>query len=463
MRHQKSIFLKTALYACALLFLGILATLFYPYLKSAYLRSLANSEQIFLDTTDSAGIKRHHSGPAWLSTFSVSVVDYDNDGNEGIFVNNHERNRPYFYRNIGDGTFSEVHESIGLLENKIGLVFGSPEFKASASGFYIWLDPDNAINGEWHILWIDHTGAVSPVKAELVTNTKIADVRSINPTPRDQVKVEDNVIKVDASADGSLRGIDFKSTFPESTIQFDLRLNGKSDTHDIFIGPRNVNPTSAPFSLSLGDRHAAIWGDFNNDGNPDLFVPRGAMIGKFKPPHGAKYDELFVNNSNFRFANVIENTGIRNDYGRGRDAQWVDYDNDGLLDLYITNFDGNNLLFKNLGDGTFQDSSKQSGLDFFERAHCLWADFNNDGYPDVFFTNPDGLFLNNGDGTFMDATAKSGLDIAHKYKNMKFAYFWGSGASVADYDNDGDLDLLVTSGKGGGKSKLFEKQNGVFC
>ena len=117
-----------------------------------------------------------------------------------------------------------------------------------------------------------------------------------------------------------------------------------------------------PFSLGLGDRHATVWGDFNNDGHVDLFVTHGAMVGNLKPPHGAKRDELFNNGPRNILTNVIEESGIRNDYGRGRDAQWVDYDNNGLLDLYVSNLEDNNLLFRNNGDGRSRRSARPQGL-----------------------------------------------------------------------------------------------------
>ena len=108
---------------------------------------------MFVDATDAAGIKRHHSGANWLGSFSVSAVDFDSDGNEDVFVNNHERNRPYLFRNNGDGSFSEIDEAIGLWENPVGPVFGMPVIDTSDSAFYIWLDPQAAINGTWHLRW----------------------------------------------------------------------------------------------------------------------------------------------------------------------------------------------------------------------------------------------------------------------------------------------------------------------
>lgn len=458
--RSRKLVLPVTLWLGAGLLLAILTISFYPYIKSGYLGLAGKTSLILMDVTDSVGMKRHHSGPAWLGSFSVSVVDYDNDGDEDIFVNNHERNRPYFYRNNGDGTFSEVYEVVGLLENPIGPVFGLPKIGADSSGFYIWLDPETGINGTWHLRWIGQSQAV--VSGEVITNTKFEDARGIKLSAKDQLKVDVSSFHFDSYADSTVRGIDFRSSFPESTIQFELRINGMEDSSKVFVGPRNVNPAAMPFSLSLGDRHGTAWGDFDNDGYADLFVTRGAMVGILKPPHGAKHEELFRNSAKASFTNVIKESNIRNDYGRGRDAQWVDYDSDGLLDIYVSNLEDKNLLFRNRGDGTFHEVGTDTGLDFVGQTHFVWADFNHDGRPDVFFANPEALFLNMGDGKFTDVTKAYGLDFERHYENIKDAMFWGSGASVADYNNDGNLDVFVASGKGAGKSRLMENLGGKF-
>jgi hypothetical protein len=457
---SRTFFLSATKWLGASLLLIILTILFYPYLKSGYSQLAGKTSQMFLDVTDSAGMKRHNSGANWLGTFSVSVVDYDNDGDEDIFSNNHERNRPYFYRNNGNGTFTEAYEAVGLLENPVGPVFGSPKIGAAPFGFYIWLDPATAINGMWHLRWTGQPGAA--VSGVITTNTKIEQAQGVALSSSDQLKTDVSSIRFSASTGNTVKGIDLKSTFPESTVVFDLRINGKEDSRTVFIGPHSANPATVPFSLSLGDRHGTAWGDFNNDGNVDLFVTRGAMIGILQPPEGAKHEELFRNSPGGHFTNIITESQIRNDYGRGRDVQWVDYDNDGLLDLYVSNIGAKNLLFHNRGDGTFEEVGKAAGLDFVGRTHFIWADFNHDGRPDVLFSNPEALFLNNGDGKFTDATRAYGLNFERHYESFKDAMFWGSGASTADYDNDGDLDVFVASGRGGGKSRLLENRDGTF-
>ena len=143
-------------------------------------------------------------------------------------------------------------------------------------------------------------------------------------------------------------------------------------------------------------------------------------------------------------------TQLPEDMGSG--AAWHDYDGDGWLDLYVVNQAGplelspdeieaspaHAALFRNRGDGTFEDVSEVAGVDFRGTGMAAaWADYDGDGAPDLLVTAYDRLVLyrNAGDGTFDDVTDRAGL--------AGFRGFW-AGASWADYDRDGDLDVYVT-------------------
>lgn len=126
----------------------------------------------------------------------------------------------------------------------------------------------------------------------------------------------------------------------------------------------------------------------------------------------------------------------------GSGAALFDFDGDGLLDVYLLNNGGpkgaSNRLYKQQTDGTFEDVSKGSGLDF--SGYCMGVaigDVNNDGRPDVLVTEYGGirLFLNNGNGTFTEITKEAGLT------NL----LWGVSAAFVDYDRDGWLDLVVVT------------------
>ena len=131
----------------------------------------------------------------------------------------------------------------------------------------------------------------------------------------------------------------------------------------------------------------------------------------------------------------------------GSGAGFVDYDNDGDLDLYVVNNPGplkveitlkspGNILYRNDGDGTFTDVTETAGVG--DRGHgmgCVFGDYDNDGDADLYVTNfgSNILYRNNGDGTFSDVTEEAGVGDDQ----------WGTGAIFGDYDRDGDLDLYV--------------------
>jgi enediyne biosynthesis protein E4 len=141
-----------------------------------------------------------------------------------------------------------------------------------------------------------------------------------------------------------------------------------------------------------------------------------------------------------RVDNILASTGS----GVG----WLDYDNDGYMDLYCVQSGrypwsksgpkAGNVLYHNNGDGTFTDVTKQAGVGGTGYGMgCTFGDYDNDGYTDIYVTNygPNVLYHNNGDGTFTDVTAKAGVGDPR----------WSTGAAFLDYNNDGHLDLYVAN------------------
>jgi len=202
----------------------------------------------------------------------------------------------------------------------------------------------------------------------------------------------------------------------------------------------DVQPSSG--IISEEDYHGTAWGDFDNDGDLDLFITQGAR-GGFSL--GRKQDELCLNVGTGQFVDVAQAAGVTNSFGRGRSVAWGDYNNDGYLDLLVGNLQTPLVLYKNNGNGTFQDVTVEAHLGNLGYPECAFADYNNDGFPDIFCTGgflpisvplEDILLKNNGDGTFTEVSQAAHL--------LPLAY--GKAVAWGDYDNDGDLDLFISRG-----------------
>ena len=197
-------------------------------------------------------------------------------------------------------------------------------------------------------------------------------------------------------------------------------------------------------------------GDYDNDGYPDLFV---TSYGK---------NILYHNNGDGTFTDVTAKAGVAGG-GWSVSAGFFDFDNDGHLDLFVTRymqwdtqhsktcggawrtycppgeFPGTtNLLYRNRGDGTFEDVSEKSGITA-KKGRALgvaFADYDDDGRTDIFVSN-DGmeqyLFHNNGNGTFTESALECGAALSADGKPLS-----GMGTVFQDYDNDGKPDIIVT-------------------
>ena len=183
-----------------------------------------------------------------------------------------------------------------------------------------------------------------------------------------------------------------------------------------------------------------VQGDYDNDGNVDVYVQRGAWMRE----HGQHPNSLLRNLGGGRFVDVTFLAGLGEAHYPSQTASWADYDNDGDLDLYVGNESGAaiaapNQLFKNNGDGTFQDVARDAGVtDNRYTKGVIWGDYDGDRLPDLFVSNLDGsnrLYHNDGDGTFTDVAPALGMTGP---KRSFPAWFW-------DFDNDGKLDLYVSA------------------
>ena len=175
-----------------------------------------------------------------------------------------------------------------------------------------------------------------------------------------------------------------------------------------------------------------IQGDYNNDGCVDILVLRGAW-------EWPQRKSLLRNNCNGTFTDVTAQAGLAQPATSTQTAVWVDIDNDGLLDLFVGNENGPAQLFHNKGDGTFENIAHSAGVDSSGFAKAVVAgDYDNDGYMDLYVSNLNGdniLCHNNHNRTFTDVARQAG--VQKPWQSFPAWFF--------DYDNDGWPDLFVAS------------------
>ncbi|HEV2397181.1 MAG TPA: CRTAC1 family protein [Candidatus Sulfotelmatobacter sp.] len=157
---------------------------------------------------------------------------------------------------------------------------------------------------------------------------------------------------------------------------------------------------------------------------------------------------LYRNNGDGTFTDVSEQSHIAQYIGKGMGLAFADYDNDGFTDIFVPNDTFENYLFHNKGDGTFTNVALQAGVSYNAFGNAIagmaadFRDIDNDGKPDIFETAMFGegfpVYKNLGDGQFQDMTAPSGLAASTSRSTA-----WGVG--VFDFDNDGNKDLFTTN------------------
>ncbi len=209
--------------------------------------------------------------------------------------------------------------------------------------------------------------------------------------------------------------------------------------------------------------------DYNNDGWPDIYFVNGARQPKLEKSDPSFYNRLYKNNGDGTFSDVTTEAGVRGE-GFAMGVAAADFDNDGAVDLFIAGVN-RNILYRNRGNGSFEDVTKRAGLAQTGAGRKPWSvsagwfDYDNDGLLDLFVVNycvwipekdppctigkirtychpkyydglPNQLYHNNGGGSFTDVSASAGI-AAHVGKGMGLAFL--------DYDLDGKLDVFVAN------------------
>jgi hypothetical protein len=247
-----------------------------------------------------------------------------------------------------------------------------------------------------------------------------------------------------------------------SNAGLSLRLF-RNDMREGAAGDARLKFTDVTESSGLSARGYAMGvaiGDFDNDGYPDIFVT-----------HFGAPNVLLRNNGNGTFTDVTAKAGVAGDGAWGMSATFFDFDRDGNLDLYVTNYVDFTMkghkacfapdssrdycspaaykpvpgkLYRNRGDGTFEDVSKKSGITaaYGSALGVVAADLNDDGWPDIYVAN-DGnanqLWINRRDGTFRNEADARGCAL-----NSDGAAEAGMGVDIADMDGDGRSDIFIT-------------------
>jgi hypothetical protein len=361
-----------------------------------------NHDGTFTDVTHKAGLDIPMFG------LGAAVGDYDNDGHDDLFVT--AVGQSHLFHNNGNGTFTDVTKAAGL--------WGHDEFSTSAA----WVD-------------YDRDGKLDLVVANYV-----------------QWSLKNDLF---CTLDGTHKSY----CTPESYKGTSVRLwhnSGNGKFEDVTQKAGMNDPTSKSLGIAILD--------YNGDGWPDILITNDTQPNK-----------LYLNKKNGTFEEDGVSAGIAfSEDGIARAGMGVDsgdYDRSGRPSIIITTFANQMLsLYHNEGNGLFVDEAPSSEVG---RASlitlgfgCFFFDYDNDGWPDIFvadghiesdvervqkrvtYAEPPHLFRNLGGGKFQEVTASLGEVFA----SPKVA----RGAAYADIDNDGALDLLVTTN--GGRAYLFHNE-----
>jgi hypothetical protein len=350
----------------------------------------AVGESWFEDVTQKAGVNVKHTNRSFDNPYakimagytalgaSVAVADYDGDGYEDVFTTDSKLGgKNHLFHNNHNFTFTDVGDAAGVAN-------GNDEQNATADS--LWFDYNNDGRPD---LFVVRFGANQLF--ENLGNGKFKDV-----TKQAGLVRYSNAI---------------------TAIAFDYDRDGNLD---LFVGsyfqPINIFHPDSP-----------------------RFFPES-----FETANNGGGVTVFHNNGNGTFTDVTEKVGLKSS-GWTLDLGHADADNDGFDDLYVANDFGTDRFYHNKGDGTFEDiTEKAIGFDSKKGMNVDWGDYDNDGFLDIYVTNitddymREGNFLwhNNGNLTFSDVSRETAT----------YETGWGWGSKFFDYDNDGWLDLYVMNG-----------------
>jgi hypothetical protein len=278
-------------------------------------------------------------------------------------------------------------------------------------------------------------------------------------------KLPDTEMGLSSETDGEL---DIEIETPGTPIT--VQLEGSTvPLTAVYIGLQKVSPHAKEFDLTFQDRHGMAWADYNDDGLLDIFITRGALSGQLRllpPPLESTFaDELIVSEGLGRYRNIVREVGIEKHDCSGRKVNWVDFNRDGLLDLFINcqNRENPNVsgkfpkqLWRQNPDKHFVDVAAEVGLEIpdDEVIDFVWFDADNDGYIDLLTNEETGFYLYRnhggkyftrefiGRGKFARADIPQLKGIAEEY------WFVDGKLAVADFRGNGSFDVFCASKHG---------------
>ena len=350
-----------------------------------------NGDGTFTDITQEAQVGDTSYG------HGCAVGDYNNDGQLDLYVTNYGTNR--LYHNNGDGTFTDVAEAAGVTE---------PRWSTSCA----FADYDR--DGDLDLY---------------VVNYIVFDIAE---NPWCGLKEKD------------LRAYCEPDNFPAQSDTL-FRNNGDGTFTDVTKSAGIYNTTGKGLGI--------VWGDYNNDGAPDIYVANDSTENLFYRNNAdGTFEEI-----GFMIGVALSEDGAAEN---GMGTAFGDWNNDGWFDLTVTNYaQQTNTLYHNDADGFFTDATATTKTAQVTYPYLGWAtafiDYDNNGYQDIFVANghlhenlaelgQEGtygqrnlLFRNNRDGTFTESSETLGAGM--KLEDVS------RGATFADYDLDGDIDIVVTN------------------